>query len=993
MNASCPQADTVTVDHAAIVPDHDDSRVVAALERYLRELEAGRRPDRAKFLSAHGELAEVLEPCLDGVDFLARLAPGPEPIAWSAPGIPVQGVLEPEPLLGDFRILREVGRGGMGIVYEAEQISLGRRVALKVLPLAASLDPRQLLRFHTEAQAAAHLHHPHIVPVHAVGNARGIPYYAMQFIEGDSLAQIIVRLRADAERASAIESDRLDGSATRRRERELCRFVARVGVQTARALEHAHALGVLHRDVKPANLLADETGHVWVTDFGLARVQGDAGVTLTGDLVGTIRYMSPEQVLGHRGIVDHRADVYSLGATLYELATLRPVFGGGDRHELLRRVEAEEPVAPRRIDPALPRDLETIILKALAKEPERRYASAHELADDLERFLRDEPIRARRPSTLERAARWGRRHRTAVATVSLGLALGTVVLAVSTIRIWEEKRKAVLAYHNEEAQRYRAQANVELAMQALEHLSLRVAERRSRHDPVFEREDREVLKLALEFYEEFSRQNDAQPRLRWLTALAQGRVAEIHAGLNQPRAAVDAYARAIVLAQRLADQYPRASKFRYLLASCLDRRGILLHAQGRTNDAEAALRASLAIHDAFLLSRTADAEDHRLISMRLTHLAAVLESEGKLDEAQTTYERALALRQEIARVYPRDLELRQELAYSQANLGGLLLVRGQPRPAIALFQQASAIQEALIEQFRDYPAYPRDLARTRYNLGLAYHATQDETRARRETMLAIDIQTRLRKEQRDDYALCEELARSYHSLGVILAQAGEPEKSKKILRLAAELREHACARCGDTPEGRERLANTYHALGRVLGGSIPSDIGEAPLRHLPELESNDSALSNRTAWFLVQRPEPSAEDVREALDLARKAVKLAPRRREFWNTLGVAYYRAGEWQQAQTALEESMRLLGGGDAHDWFYMAMVRFRRGNQAQARVWYDKALRTMGRNVDLATELRRIRDEAAGTLRIPLVALDRIAVGTPPVPTLRPGVPPSA
>src|SRR5262249_39760930 len=179
-----------------------------------------------------------------------------------------------------------------------------------------------------------------------------------------------------------------------------------LGVQAALALEHAHQLGVIHRDIKPANLLVDGRGHLWVTDFGLAHVLGDPKLTLTGDLVGTLRYMSPEQALAQRVIVDHRTDVYSLGATLYELLTLEPPFRGTDRQERLRQSAAEDPEPPRRLDPAIPADLETVVLKALAKEPEGRYTTAQELADDLHRFLEDRPIRARKPNLPQRAAKW-----------------------------------------------------------------------------------------------------------------------------------------------------------------------------------------------------------------------------------------------------------------------------------------------------------------------------------------------------------------------------------------------------------------------------------------------------------------------------------------------------------------------------------------------------------------------------------------------------------
>jgi hypothetical protein len=312
----------------------------------------------------------------------------------------------PAPCLEDYQIMQEVGRGGMGIVYEAEQRSLHRRVALKVLSLGATLDPRHLQRFKNEAQAAAQLQHPNIVPVFAVGCEQGVHYYAMRFIEGKPLSALIAQRRASSEegRAAPLEPH--------------VREVAWMGVQAAEALEHAHQQGVIHRDVKPANLLRDDQGQLWVTDFGLARWPADDALTMSGDLLGTLRYMSPEQASARRGLVDHRTDVYSLGATLYELLTLRPVCGGSDHQELLHQILHDEPLPPRRLCKEIPRDLETILLKALGKQVEERYATAQELADDLRRFLDGRPVLARRPALWERAGKWARRHRPLVASAA-----------------------------------------------------------------------------------------------------------------------------------------------------------------------------------------------------------------------------------------------------------------------------------------------------------------------------------------------------------------------------------------------------------------------------------------------------------------------------------------------------------------------------------------------------------------------------------------------
>jgi tetratricopeptide (TPR) repeat protein/serine/threonine protein kinase len=420
------------------------------VDELAARLQAGEAVDVEEVLRANPDHAEQLRQLLPVVQALAAFSEAAG--AGSASGRRAAAGDDGLGALGDFRLLREVGRGGMGVVYEAEQLSLRRRVALKVLPFAATMDPRRLRRFHNEAQAAACLHHSNIVPVFSVGCERGVHYYAMQFIDGQPLSDVIRQLArgliapeertapyqpAPAETAAAGPTVRAARDATsftaeRKRRREHFRKVAELGVQAAEALDHAHQLGVVHRDVKPSNLLVDARGDLWVADFGLAHVQhGEASLTLTGDLVGTLRYMSPEQALARRAVIDHRTDIYSLGVTLYELLVLHPAFPSNDRQELLRQVAFEEPVRPRRLDRAIPFELETIVLKAMEKRPQDRYATAQDLADDLRHWLADRPIRARRPSPTARLGRWARRHRPLVAGVLAALTVGLAVLAGS----------------------------------------------------------------------------------------------------------------------------------------------------------------------------------------------------------------------------------------------------------------------------------------------------------------------------------------------------------------------------------------------------------------------------------------------------------------------------------------------------------------------------------------------------------------------------------
>jgi serine/threonine protein kinase len=407
---NAPPASTVDGDLANLV------------EELTARLEAGEPVELDAYLEQHPEHGAELRRLYPALRLLTDGSPSPE-ARGPAAVCGEQDLASPLRELGDFRLLREVGRGGMGIVYEAEQRSLGRRVAVKVLPWAATLDAKQLQRFQNEAHAAAQLHHTHIVPVYYVGCDHGVPFYAMQFIDGHSLAEVLATRRQQpvketsrAEPATATPSVNQGAGLAILSPGHLVTLsayfqtVAQLGVQAAEALAHAHQQGVVHRDIKPANLLVDGRGHLWITDFGLAQVQSDPRLTATGDLVGTVRYMSPEQALAQRARIDQRTDIYSLGVTLYEVLTLEPAFPGRDRQELLRQITAEEPRPLRRCNPAIPADLETICLKAMAKDPGDRYQTAEGLAEDLRRFLAGQPIRARPLSPVERLWRWSRRN-------------------------------------------------------------------------------------------------------------------------------------------------------------------------------------------------------------------------------------------------------------------------------------------------------------------------------------------------------------------------------------------------------------------------------------------------------------------------------------------------------------------------------------------------------------------------------------------------------
>ncbi len=457
-------------------------------ERYR----SGERPSLTEYEAKYPELASQIRDLFPALVVMEDFgsAAGPPTGPYGAP-VPSGALLQ---RLGDYRILREVARGGMGVVYEAVQESLGRHVALKVLPARGLLAGPSLERFRREARAAAQLHHSNIVPVFGVGEDQGVHYYAMQFIQGQGLDNVlreVKRLRrqgvgavpepagepaltvsaaqglltdsfpgragildpsAGSSHATANDPAGSSSTIVTQPQAQYYHGVARMGVQVAEALAYAHQQGVLHRDIKPSNLLVDVQGTVWVTDFGLAKAEGADDLTRTGDVVGTLRYMAPERFDGRS---DPRSDVYSLGLTLYEMVTLEPAFRGTDRAQLVERILHEEPVRPRQVDPHVPRDLETIVLKAIDRDSARRYPTAAALAEDLRCFLEDRPIRARRVGVRERLWRWCRRNPAlAGATVTAALLLLGVAV-VSTVAAFRIDAARTEAQNNAEESRQR----------------------------------------------------------------------------------------------------------------------------------------------------------------------------------------------------------------------------------------------------------------------------------------------------------------------------------------------------------------------------------------------------------------------------------------------------------------------------------------------------------------------------------------------------------
>jgi serine/threonine protein kinase/Flp pilus assembly protein TadD len=971
-----------------------ESLVAQLVDDFRKRQQGGEQPDVEAYAARHPQAADVLRKVLASLQLLALTASGVAVEAAATPDGPVARIL------GDFRLVREVGRGGMGVVYEAEQLSLGRRVALKILPFAAALDPKQLQRFKNEAQAAAHLHHTNIVPVHAVGCERGVHYYAMQYIEGQTLAAVIRELQRNVkcrmtndERMTndqcqnPNENSAAADARTNNRDStfgflsslgighsSFFRTVANLGVQAAEALEHAHQLGVVHRDIKPANLLVEwRAGGVnpgvnppvlWITDFGLAHCQSQAGLTMTGDVVGTLRYMSPEQALARRASVDHRTDIYSLGVTLYELLTLEVAFPGRDREEVLRRIAFEEPPAPRHQNQAIPKELDTIILKAMEKSPEARYATAQELADDLRRFLEDKPIRAKRPTLVQRAAKWGRRHKAAMRAALVVLLLAVAGLIASTWFIWREKEQTKTALAEARSNADRAQQNLDSAYTILDEIYVNTAEKRLPREKELTPEDRQFLEKTLTFYEKVASQNSSDPDVRLKTAQAYRRVAGIRERLGQTQQAAAAYQQALAVSAELAAEFPNQPDYRQNLArSYSSLGGVFLNSlpSPPLPEIERAYAEALQLQEELVREFPANLDYQHDLGFTYFHVGYMhIFLRGTPAEAEEPLRRALAIREKLVEERPSVFSYRQELGMSLGVLFNLLTETNRYQRAQEVVLRALKVRQKVVEDFPAEPEARHYLADGYANLATFWKRTgklQEEAEALRQE---ISLRKKLAAEFPGLMLNLSKLACSSVALGNALRNSGAHDEAIAAYEEAIRASKEFLHRKPDD-------AYVYLFWGQAVAGMGAPDEAATTWMQAVQLGAEHAGVANRMAWFLATGPEPRIQPPEKAVELAQKAVALAPQNANYRNTLGAAYYRAGQWQDAVSALKSAMRLRSGGDSGDWFFLAMAHWQLGDAEKARHFYDQAVGWMEKNKPQDEELGRFRGEAAALLGI--------------------------
>jgi serine/threonine-protein kinase len=744
-----------------------------AVASYLQALDAGARPGPRAWLERYPDLARELEGFFVGQERLQRLA---EPVRAVVPAaLPPGTALR---YFGDYELLEEIARGGMGVVYKARQKSLNRLVALKMILAGKLADPADVLRFRAEAEAAADLDHPNIVPIYEVGEYEGQQYFTMKLVEGGSLATL---RRSVPDQAAQ-------------------RSVAKLVAAVARAVHYAHQRGILHRDLKPANILLDGEGQPHVTDFGLAkRLRAESSLTQSGAVVGTPSYMPPEQACGQKGLTT-AIDVYALGAILYELLTGQPPFHADTPVETLRLVVEQPPSRPRTLNPQVTPDLETICLKCLEKVPTQRYASAEALAEDLERWLRGEPIHARPVSRTERLWRWAQRN---PAVASMG-AVVVVTLLTGTLLASHQALRAERALQDARAMnRFLVE---EFLVQAWPDKNAR--------------SNRITLEEAL---------NRAAGRIDPTFAQQPEVAAAIHHAFGKTYSSLGLYAGSEHHYRRATDLYREAlgpeNPNTLVGMGCVASE---LGWQGKHAEAEALYRPTWEAACRVL------GPEHDQTLVIVHNLALALRDQGKLDEADRLFREVLEVRRRI-----RGPDDRETLTLLD-NLAQVRLGQGKPAEAEVLFRQAwEGSRRAQGPDSSDTLLHQHNLACVLHRLGRTAEGEPllRETAAARRRILGLEHphtlsslkELALMLEAQGQFAAAEPLYREVaetHRRGSGAAHANTRGALLNWSQVLSELNQFAAAepplrellalQRQDPPADRAELAYTLIMLGEAL---------------------------------------------------------------------------------------------------------------------------------------------------------------------------------
>jgi tetratricopeptide (TPR) repeat protein len=689
-------------------------------------------------------------------------------------------------------MLGHLGEGGMGIVWKARHIALNRIVALKFLR-DGGLGPEERLRFRTEAAAIARLQHPHIVQVYEVGEAEGRAFLALEYLPGGSLAQRLATAPLEARAAAALVAT------------------------LAEAMAAAHAQGVIHRDLKPGNILLDPHGAPKIGDFGLAKLLDmdrgpetklDAAPTRTGAILGTPSYMAPEQASGSK-TVGTAADVYALGAILYECLTGRPPFRAASPLETLEQVRSQDPVPPRRLQPRTPRDLETICLRCLHKDPARRFPAATALADDLRRFLQGQPIRSRPVGIGERAWKLVRR-RPALVGLALFSGVAAIALVVGGLIYQVRLRNAVETARSQQA---RAEDHYEKMLHAVDVLLGEVGDQRLEAVPEMEEARARLLDEALRFYRELtSGKESADPALRRETGRALCRTSRIQLVLGEVDRAETDGREAVALLGQLCDEFPDDDRYRQDLATAHGILARVYEVLDRPAEAVAQSRQAIAIWEALL-------PHHPELSWALALSCAEHGARLRDDPAaaRESFRRALDLTEEDLRLRPGDEAALGRLGAAYLNLGIVEQTSGNPDAAENAYRQAVAAWETVTARARRLGPTHRSLA-SAYNDLAALLVERNRWKTGEEIhKKALELRKQLHRRHPQVASSTSELCDTWENLAKLYLLTGRNDLARQALLEAVAVREPLVRECPRVGHYAERLNRDYQNLARIEG--------------------------------------------------------------------------------------------------------------------------------------------------------------------------------
>jgi tetratricopeptide (TPR) repeat protein len=782
-----------------------------------------------------------------------------------------------------YEVLRLLGQGGMGRVYKARHLGLRRNVALKMISSGWRATGEQLARFRREAQSLARLHHPNIVQIFEIHDCQGYPCFSLELVEGGSLDQKL---------AGAPQEPR-----------QAARWIETL----ARAIHLAHEQGIVHRDLKPGNVLVTAEGQLKITDFGLAKcLEEENPQTQTGSLLGTPSYMAPEQAAGDLKATGPLADVYALGAMLYEMLTGHPPFLGLSTMETLHLIRTAEPVPPARVRPGVPIDLQTICLKCLEKVPAKRYASALELADDLARLLANEPIRARPAGAVERLVKWGRRHPARVGMLAVIVGAG---VCMSILGIW--------SYVSLHRAAERDRERLEMARGVVDDLYTKVAEEWLVDQPDKDSLAQEFLEKARALYEAFSQEDSRDPTLRRETALSFFRLGQLSRAVDQHAKAEESYGRAIVLQKKLHDEYPLVAQYQQDLANTYNWLGDFLRENGRPlAEAERYYQQAFDLQDA-LLDRFPDEPSYRrelarsrynlgLIKLAVNQLEAagrhfdeaiqllttqksmtssdrielarcyinrgVQRKESRLlKEAKEDYRRAIDLLKALLGEGRARSDLKRDLATASTNLGNVLLELGEHLGARRELDESVVLLQRLVDDFPKRPAYKKKLANTYNSLASVWEADSMPAKVEENWKKAFDLLQQLDQEQPDvaDHQLI--LGMTTGNLGRTCAQRGDWRTARRRFEAAIDHLRRALKSNPKSPDVLRALRDQYQSLSETFLQLGEHALAARSAKALAEVRPDNARDSYFAACFLARCVPLAEKDANLADDHARKS--------------------------------------------------------------------------------------------------------------------------